>query len=392
MIKKQTYILFFPMMLQMGYWGMLKVALPILPHLDKIFNTSVVYITLMLALSFMLSGLSAIVWGPLLEHQTIKRVAFTVMCFGIITLTIVSLTQTFWIFFLFYIASCILISSLSVYSRAFPMLYLTDPEIIKKSILFRLCGGYTAAFFAPLLGGFIGEYYGWRYLFLVIIVWLILLYCLARRIGNVSCPGKKTGFILNIKQMREHLKNRNFVFYLIILSCGNAVTQSYVVSTPFWLETTYHIPVHEIAFYLFPLLFTGMRLPFLPSYIARKVSERNRTILYMTLFISGGLMPFILMQLVDAPAWVWVVPGVLAAMGVVGMSPYLSYHAMKQLDTSFNSASSLLSICSYLAGGIAMSMTLHITIPNFYMEGVFILCLATIMCYLFWKLRNVKIS
>ena len=186
------------------------------------------------------------------------------------------------------------------------------------------------------------------------------------------------------------LKNKNFVFYLIILSCGNAVTQSYVVSIPFWLEAAYHIPVTEIALYLFPILYTGMRLPFLPSYIAKKVSERNRTILYMTLFVLGGLTPFILMQLDNAPAWVWIVPGVLSAMGVVGMSPYLSYNAMKQLGNSYNSASSLLSICSYVSGGTAILITLRITIPSFYWEGIFILCLAMIMCYLFWKLRHAK--
>ncbi len=377
------------MLLQIAYWGMLKVALPIFPHVHTLFHTSEHAIHYLLSLSFILSGLSAIVWGPFIEYKTNKYLIFMIGSLGTISLIILSFSESFWVFGLFYLISCILMNSLSVYSRAFPVLYTLEPTTAKKSLMLRLCGGYNAAFIAPLLGGFIAYYWGWHYIFLVIIFWLILLYCLSFFIENRAFEQeKKSTFWLNFKQMCLHLKNKNFVRHLVILCCGNAVTQSSVISMPFWLERAYSIPVHQIAFYLFPLLLPGMRLPLLPAYIAKKVSEKHRVMLYMTLFILGGILPFGIMSIHQPPPWIWVIPGVLTNTAVVSLSSFVSYNALVEIKSSHNSASSLLSISSYLSGGIAMLLTLRININDFYLEGIFISCLAIVMCYCFVAIQQ----
>ena len=49
------YLIFIPMLLQASYWGMMKVALPILPSLPEIFNTSDHTVQMIVSLSFILS-------------------------------------------------------------------------------------------------------------------------------------------------------------------------------------------------------------------------------------------------------------------------------------------------------------------------------------------------
>lgn len=384
-------ILFFPMLLQGTYWGMLKVALPVLPHLSNIFHTSSHFIHLMLSLSFILSGLSSIIWGPLTNGINNRQFIFHVMIVGVFFMITLSLVQSFLIFFILYIASCVLINSFSVYSRAFAVLYLPSPDSVKKSLSLRLFGGYTAAFLAPLMSGFICHYYDWRYSFYIVIFLLIFVYLVAWCIKDKKSSEERHSFLTDINAMKQHFKNKKFLYYLVILCCANGVTQSYLISTPFWLEDAYHVSMRDIGFYLFPLLFPGMRLPFLPAYIARHVSERKRTIMYVSVFIFAALLPFFLIQLEKPPAWVWVMPGFFAGIGGVGLTPFITYNGLAQLESSRHAGSTILSVFSYLSGGVAMYFTLKIRIEDFYLEGIFMVSIALLMCYMIKKTGQLEI-
>ncbi len=384
-MKKSTWLLLFPMLLQATYWGMLKVALPILPHINTIFNIPEHFVHAMLSLSFILSGLSSIIWGTVTNGINNKRFIFNVMIVGILFMIALFFTQTFWVFFLLYVASCVLLNSFSVYSRAFPVLYLSSPDLIKRAFSFRLLGGFTAAFIAPLLSGFICHYYDWRYLFIIIIVWLVFVYFVALFIGNEEIKEKNKGHVSERKAMKMHLKNKNFLYYLIILCGGNGIAQSYVVSTPFWLENAYQIPMKDIGWYLFPLLLPGMLMPFVSTYLEKRLTERKKTTLYMSFFMVGGGLSFTFFLLETPPAWVWVIPGFFTNLGAVGLSPFITYNALASIDTFRNAGSTLLSIFSYLGGGAAIFLTLNIKIQNFYLEGIFLLIVIIMMGYFIRK-------
>lgn len=379
-------ITLFPMILQIGYWGMLKLMVPVLPNLDTVFAVSTRDISTMVSLSFILSGCSSIIWGALIENRSNTAIMSAVVSSGIVALTITATTNTFWVFCIFYITSCIITNVFSIYSRHFPMMYLRDPAAIKQSITLRLSGGYFATFFAPFLGGIISKYWGWRYSFLVIIIWLIIIYIISKNIGDPNIKYEDSTFWQTLTNSFSHLKNRRFRRNLAILSCGNAITQSYVVSIPFWLERTYHITADKIAFYyILPVLLPGIIAPLIPGYIAQHHNnDKIRIILYMTIFSIAGILPFVAIMPNRLPAFFWIIPGLLSNISMVALTPIISYNAFFQIKTAQNSASSLFSMCSYLSGGCAMYITLHhININNFYLEGVLILFMAIIMCYNF---------
>jgi len=380
------------MFLQISYWGMMKVALPVLPRLHLIFNAPERLVHLMISLSFILAGLSAMIWGPIIDRLRLKVFILITVILTISALINATLATYFWDFAIFYIASCILVTSHSVYSRSFPLLYLTDASEIKKSLSFRLMGGFGAAFMAPFIGGLISERYGWRYTFVFIILWLLFLLIISYYIGQDNVAETKISkFSDNIKQTFGHLKNNNFRRYLIILGCGNAVSQSYIVSIPFWLSRTYHVPSSSIALYLLPLLLPGMLLPLCASYLIHYIKEEKLILGYLVVFILSGILPFLLMLISLPPAWIWLVPGVLANLSMVGLAPILTYDSLTTIKSHRSTASGLLSTSSYLFGGGAMYVTLFIELKVFYLEGSFILLMAGIMCLmLFLITRSAK--
>lgn len=386
-MKKLNYLIILPTLLQACYWGMMKVALPILPKLHIIMGVSEHQIHLILSLSFILSGLANIVWGHILDRLSFRFfiISTFLLCTG--TLFLTATAKNFWVFSIFYLFSCVILTSYSVYSRAFPGIYFTDPKAIKTSLSFRLVGGFSAAFIAPFIGGIISSFFGWRYTFVVIIFWLFLIQIISSyfKFDKSFNPNNQAVNAVSIlKIMRKQLKNKNFLKNLLILCCSYAVTQSYIISIPFWLDKYYSIPVHQVAFYLFPLLLPGMVVPLISSYLLKYFSQENLLKFYFILFASSGVLALLIWKLNFSTPWVWVIPGVFANIATVAMAPVINYRAIETITEYKSTASGLLGTCSYIFGGCAMYFTMFITLKTFYFEGVFILFIALIIFILLY--------
>lgn len=381
-------------MLQAIYWGMMKVALPVLPQLHKIFNVSEHQVHSVVSLSFILAGLSAVLWGAIIDRLKLKTFILSTVFLLILSLIITTLTNYFWIFALFYILSCLIATSYSVYSRSFPLLYFKNELLIKKSLSWRLIGGFSAAFLAPFIGGLISDHYGWHYTFIVIILWVLFIQIFVHfAIKDIPLLESHDSFISSIKQTLLHLKNRNFRRFLIILGCGNAISQSYIISIPFWLDKAYHIPIGNVAFYLFPLLFPGVVIPLISVHVMHRLEDKKIILFYFGLFILSGVLATCLGLIrLPLPAWIWVIPGVFANISMVGLGPRLAYYSLLNVTTNRNLASGLLSTFSYLFGGCGMYITLFIKLKTFYWEGGFIFSMACTMSIMLFLINKSKSS
>ncbi|MCP4476401.1 MAG: multidrug effflux MFS transporter [Gammaproteobacteria bacterium] len=120
-----------------------------------------------------------------------------------------------------------------------------------------MLGGYSAAFFAPFIGGWVYHLFNWRVVFFVVPIWLLAILLLALQLESINQSLGRTTVLDNIKQLVFHLRNKKFLNNLLIMTCFGAVVQSYYISVPFWLIPTYHIPPKSVAYYLFPMGMTS---------------------------------------------------------------------------------------------------------------------------------------
>ncbi|MCL1125648.1 MFS transporter [Shewanella surugensis] len=378
MKNKQHIILYIPMCLMLSYWGYMKVALPIIPDLLTSFHTTQTLLHQFISLAFILSGLSSIFWGVLIDRFEIKYFLISVTCIGIVTLSLISISTNVWFWGLSYIIGAIIMGGLIVCSRSFVMIYLTEEADIKKALTMPMMAGFSAAFFTPYISGWLASVIGWNYAFFIIPLWLILLLSLLTKLPpSPQTVNKNSRFIDNIKAMLQHLKNKTFLFNILGIACVSSISQSYYIAIIFWLMPNYNIPIQNLALYLFPLLFPGMIIPLFIQKIYRKIGEKQMIILYITLLFTAAFIAFYLNATFSiakqANSWLWVIPGVLCSISLVCLAPILSFRALSTVKEHYNSASGLLTIAVYSAGGVGIYITSFITLNHFYLEGIFIL-------------------
>ncbi len=381
MTLSYRYLVLMPMMLQAAYWGILKVALPILPSLPKIFDTSDHALQLIVALSFILSGLSPLFWGPLIDSMKFRRFILLSIMVGIALLIVTSTASDIYIFGVFYILGCIVACALTLCARSFPFIYFKDEDQIKKSMSLLIFGGYTGAFLSPYISGWVSAAFGWRYAFSVIVVWMFLIFLMVRMLKEDDPVGDKRHFLSNIKNMFQHFKRLSFRKSLLLFAVVNAIGQSYIISIPFWLSRVHDIPPQNIANYLFPLLLPGMVLPFFSAYLSRRFFDKFLMCVYIFIFMAAGVLCFVLYLITNVPLWAWVIPGVLVNITCVGIFPILSFNMFQNIKQNISAASGLVSLVCYTAGGIGMYISIYIGLDTFYLEGAFILLMGAVFYF-----------
>jgi len=148
--------------------------------------------------------------------------------------------------------------------------------------------------FAPLIGGYIFYWFGWRYIFIiyclfVVCISIFLFFNLPETSYNYL--NNKTPNIKNIfRGYLSVIKNKYFWGYAICYLCFNGVMLGYYAALPFWFIKGYGISSYiytwlgliSVLFYIVALL-VGMR------YLKSLKSNQQ-----LMIFILSGLLPIIL--------------------------------------------------------------------------------------------------
>ncbi|WP_299008878.1 MFS transporter [uncultured Shewanella sp.] len=382
--NKHHIILYIPMCLLLSYWGYMKVALPVIPDLLNSFKTTQTLLHQFISLAFILSGLSSIFWGVLIDRIEIKRFLISLTLISIVILSSIAISTNAWFWGISYIVSAILMGGLIVCSRSFVMIYLTEEADIKKALTMPMVAGFSAAFFMPYVSGWLSSDLGWNYAFLIIPFWLIvLLFLLTKLPPSPQNINNQMGIKDNINAMINHMKNNRFLFSIVGIACISSISQSYYIAIIFWLMPHYTIATQDLALYLFPLLFPGMLLPLFIQKVYQRISEKHMIRLYITLLFIAAFIAITLGINFNiskqANSWLWIIPGVLCTISMVCLIPILSFRALNTVKDHYNSASGLLTISVYSAGGVGIYITSLITLNHFYLEGIFILITTAIL-------------
>ncbi|MCP3679516.1 MAG: MFS transporter [Gammaproteobacteria bacterium] len=160
--------------------------MPILPILSTAFHSPEHSFQYILSLAFILSGLSPIIRGAIIDGIRIRAFIITATISSIIFLLLVACSTNIILFGIFYIMGCIMINGLLGCARMLPFLYLKEEVYIKRALSLMMLGGYSAAFFAPFIGGWVYHLFNWREVFFVVPIWLLAILLLALSIVKLE--------------------------------------------------------------------------------------------------------------------------------------------------------------------------------------------------------------
>jgi hypothetical protein len=396
MLTKRNLNIIVPLLFAASYWGMMKIILPILPHFPAIFNTSSQSVHLMISLAYSLSGISGLAWGLVMDSFRPLKVVVVITALCVITLILASISKTLISFSIFFIACCSMMNLFSVYSRWYPTAVFTDKDDVKNALSKRHVGGYSAAFLFPFMAGWVAYHFDWRYIFIIVVVWVVIVLCyqcLITRGKSFRSTRTHESPIVSSNKFKiacSCLSNKIFLMNSLALCCVALVFQGYVISLPFWLTKMHKSPVNIIALYLLPIFIPGIIFPFFYKTITSRYSQSALARFCSALFVLSGVLYLILCSFSSVVSWAWVVPGSLITLCYTAVSPLLSYAAITTMPSHKGVAAGMLSVFSYLAGGLGIFITLTISAVNFYFEGFYLMFMAMLFFYMLFTIGVFK--
>lgn len=251
MTKKLLFIAWIVNLLFIYAWSSINIYLPALPSLSKVFSTSDQSIKLSITLFLIGFGLSQLFWGSLSERYGRKiplLIGVALCCFGVL----LSLTATHvFVFNLGRFIESFGIGCASSLGRAI----LTDSfDKIKLTRMMSYVATSTnlTPFFAPLVGGYIFKWLGWRWIFGFLLIFGLTIFLFFWR--YISETHTKINRNLSLKdaltQYKNVIKKSQFWGYLLPYAFLAGGTLGYYAVAPFIFVQQLHISANVYSYLL----------------------------------------------------------------------------------------------------------------------------------------------
>jgi MFS transporter, DHA1 family, multidrug resistance protein len=317
----QRTIVWLPAVLFATYWGMVKVGLPVYPHLHALLGAQEHTIKLLVSLGFTCAGVAPLLWGPLSDVIGLRRTTLLLVILNVAAVALIVFAPGTTTFGIGLLAGCFVASGLISLGRVVPAVYLTDQTAIRNSFSIAIAGGSLAAFLAPLFSGWVFDAMGWRAAFGVMLAWLVVAFVLVWVFLPRDQRGEKRGDpLIVVRGIRAFSKDPLFWTEIGLGGLPIGLISAFLITSPFWLITGLHVGTGDFAYYLVAPLAALAGSSFLAQHLVKIISGHAVMLLSIgAALLAAGWFWLLEFELSASPI-AWTVPGVL--IGIVGGGSY----------------------------------------------------------------------
>lgn len=323
--------------------------LPVMPSMASLFSTSASMVQLGLAASMVGLAAGQLIFGPLSDKWGRRPVLLASMALFSLA-ALVSLFSPNIQFF----NVCRFLQGLGgaggiVLSRSIATDCWSGRELAKSLTIISAING-VAPVAAPVIGGFTGQFTGWKGIFIILLIIGVSLFVMSL-LFRESFPIEKriSGSWKMVARSFLHLfRHRYFNIYLAVYGFGYCVLFGYLSSASFIVQD--HFGFNEIQFSLvFALNSFGS---IIGSVLALKFREmKNAAFFAMSgIFISAGMQ--FLFSFISDSFWIYESFTFLILLFLGFMFPSVTSLTMEEGKEAVGSASAILGTVGYLSGGL----------------------------------------
>ena len=186
---------------------------------------------------------------------------------------------------------------------------------------------------APVLGGWIHVWFGWRFVFGFMVITGVSLSVLSYVLLPETHPFErraKLDFAGLGGTLLKIISNRTFMLYALALGTTFSAMISFIGAAPAIILGHWHLGETQFAYLFVPLIIGIMGGAFLSGRLAGRIDGTSQIKIGYTLTLAGGVLSVMLHAFLDSPP---IFPQqVLIAMMALGVQIMMPIYALRMLD------------------------------------------------------------
>ncbi|PHM51199.1 multidrug effflux MFS transporter [Xenorhabdus sp. KK7.4] len=230
-------------------------ALPIIKIALSITNNQAQSLVVYYLVGF---AISQIFYGPLSDkYGRIPIIVFSLL-FSAVGNYLTSTAESFHTLSMFRLITGIGAGGCPVISRAILSDTFSDKTELTKSLAIFSMASQVSPAFAPIIGGYITEYFPWKFNFIILSIMMLIGVFFVKMTLPETSPMKSTnsGRITGFKIL---LSDVNFIVYSVVSAVLFAITIGYFTASPFIFQTQFNLSSSQNG-YLFMIYSAGIVL------------------------------------------------------------------------------------------------------------------------------------
>ena len=269
------------------------IFLPSLPSMAEYFRTDYQTMQLSVALYLVMAALGQVIIGPVSDRFGRRPVMLWSIALFLLATAGCLLARDVWVFLGFRMAQAVVIAGF-VLSRAAIRDMVPGSQAAAK-IAYVTMGMSLVPMASPMLGGAMGQAFGWQSIFVLLLAAGFLVFWISWRDMGETLARREGGMAAQINQYPELLTSRYFWGYCLAATFASGTFFAYLGGAPFIGATTYKLPPALLGLY-----FGAPSMGYLiGNFISGRYSVRfglDRMLLAGILCSAGGLSLALLMD------------------------------------------------------------------------------------------------
>jgi len=267
--------------------------IPVVAEMKDFFQTSQANIQLTLSLFMFAGGIGQLFAGPLSDQFGRRKIIIISILFFTLGSLLCTIANSIDLLIIGRIIESLggcgmLVGSFAIVRDKF------SGNDVAKMISFLNCGIAISPLFAPIIGGYLADWFGWRAEFIFLTVLGALLFFLALFKIKESLPAEnRIKFDTSIFLRYWHiLTNCAFLPYAICASAGLTVFFTFFSSSPYIIINLLHVPIKHFGYYFFILGITFFIGSLISGKVASKMGAFYTVVLGTFLMLAAGAIMF----------------------------------------------------------------------------------------------------
>lgn len=354
--------------LAIGFALALDIYVPSVPHILREFDSSQATVQLTLSCFTLFVGAGQLVFGPIADAVGRRKVVIvSVLVFLIGSILCAFATSIAWLIIARVIEA---IGACGMMVIAFAVV--RDCYDAKQSARYYgyLNGAVSVSpMIAPVLGGYLQVWFGWRSAFLFLVIYAVITFFLILRFLPETLP-QESRMSFDLAVFKRYLQIiRNTHFLVFTFGAGSAVACFFVFfsMSSYLLIDILRIPTQDFGYYFLTLGITTFIGALICAAIAPKIGVLKTAVIGAVLVVIGGLLCVLWLYLIGLTVAGFLMPMVFIGVGGAFMLSAGAAGALAPFKDMAGTAAALLGSIQFMFssafGAVVMIWPVHTTMP-----------------------------